>query len=137
MLGKMAIRKIGCIVGVVLLAAIASTALLLYLGLPAMGESMFRGDFAVGSDMFTCRSDLERAVYFGGRSGLSRLRRLSQDPKIAPAGKLCATRLVTYIESGQHIVHLRRELSEVDQQGVPLPLLTKTLYRFVVWRDED
>src|ERR1700733_10103611 len=109
---KKKLRVTAYIVGGAFVFAVTGTALFLYFGVPALAESGFRKDFSPDQSMFTVNPDFERALAFGGRLGLSRLERLSQDTTIAPAGRAVAVHLVKYIESGQHVVDMRREFTK-------------------------
>ena len=108
----------------------------LYFGIPMLGEHEFRKDFAKVQPYYICRTDSERALSLGGYSGLSRLRRLSNDASIAPVGRKVAAHLIDYIQAKQHISDLKKERIIFGRPEFP-----NTLYDyyacFIIWKDEN
>jgi hypothetical protein len=119
----------------VLLVLVAIGYFLLAGLVPKFGEAMFRDFYAPSKPEYYYISDPAFAGFFGGSCGLGRLRKLSVDPSISLRGRKRAAELILYIESGQHVPDLRKEIAEVQSRGIGTPPLYRYA-QFVIWHDQ-
>ncbi len=119
------------------ICAVSALTVIIWLGrAPTRGEATFRNDFEGIREAYIVKTMAWRALEFGGRAGIEKLKKLESEPDMSPVGKMMAHRLVDYLHHNQHIPELRDWLQNTERNGYGWSPLAFYI-RYIIWKDKN